>query len=192
MSESDELIERVSAELRAPVRVSAEFDERVMTSVRARPRTSLLGTFSRWLVRPRPLQLSPLGALAAAAVVLAVVMAGTWQLARQNAATAPMHERFAAEAAEGVRVVQFVFVAPGASRVTLVGDFNGWDTDATPMQKGAPGIWSVSLPLPVGRHHYAFVVDDEQWAADPAAPQAVADDFGTPSSVVTVAMRSGA
>ncbi len=61
------------------------------------------------------------------------------------------------------------------------------------MQRRAEaGVWTVSLTLPVGRHQYAFVVDREEWAADPAAPPAVSDDFGTPNSVVTVAAGSDA
>jgi hypothetical protein len=47
-------------------------------------------------------------------------------------------------------------------------------------------VWTVKLLLPNGRHRYAFVVDDSTWAADPAAPPAAGDDFGMPSSVVTV------
>ena len=40
--------------------------------------------------------------------------------------------------------------------------------------------------LPPGRYAYAFLVDGQRWIADPAAPPAVGDDFGRPSSVVTV------
>src|SRR5262249_8877306 len=54
--------------------------------------------------------------------------------------------------------VQFVLRAPGAGRVALVGDFNGWDTSRSPMREERPGVWSVTLPLKAGRHVYAFVV----------------------------------
>jgi 1,4-alpha-glucan branching enzyme len=83
--------------------------------------------------------------------------------------------------------VQFVAVAPGATSVTLVGDFNDWNVAATPMHAASEdGIWSVSLPLPPGRYRYAFLVDGTRWMADPAAPAAADSDFGSTNSVVTV------
>ena len=84
-------------------------------------------------------------------------------------------------------MVQFVLLAPGAQRVTLVGDFNDWDPQATPLRRSpSGGAWSTAVELRPGRHRYAFVIDGEQWIADPAAPPAPDDDFGTPGSVVTV------
>jgi 1,4-alpha-glucan branching enzyme len=50
----------------------------------------------------------------------------------------------------------------------------------------AAGVWTIEVPLAPGRHRYAFVVEGGQWLPDPAAPRAAGDDFGTPSSVVTV------
>jgi hypothetical protein len=47
-------------------------------------------------------------------------------------------------------------------------------------------VWSAVVPLPPGRYRYAFLVDGSQWLADPTAPRAFDDEFGTPSSVVTV------
>jgi hypothetical protein len=187
LDDRDELISRVSDELRFPVRVRESFDERVMAEVRAQPRRSGVPALFGWLLQPRRLELSPLAFAGAAAVLLVSVALGTWELARR----APVMERPVDSmrlAAEPSEVVQFVFVAPHAESVTLVGDFNGWDLEATPMVKrGTAGVWTVALHLPVGRHHYAFVVDSSEWSADPSAPRAVADDFGTPSSVLTVA-----
>ena len=88
---------------------------------------------------------------------------------------------------DSARVVQFVFVAPSAQSVSLVGDFNNWEMGATPLSAGpAQSVWTVRVRLPNGRHRYAFVVDDSTWARDPSAPPAAGDDFGVPSSVVTV------
>jgi 1,4-alpha-glucan branching enzyme len=36
--------------------------------------------------------------------------------------------------------------APGASFLSLIGDFNGWDREATPLTKDEWGVWSVFLP----------------------------------------------
>ncbi|MHB1225658.1 MAG: early set domain-containing protein, partial [Gemmatimonadaceae bacterium] len=65
-----------------------------------------------------------------------------------------------------------------------------WPAGATPLRAASAGrVWSVEVPLAAGRHRYAFVVDDDHWVPDPTAPRASGDDFGTPSSVVTVAER---
>ncbi|PJJ48082.1 alpha-amylase family glycosyl hydrolase [Hymenobacter chitinivorans] len=36
--------------------------------------------------------------------------------------------------------------APAATYLSLIGDFNGWDRGANPLQKGADGVWEVFLP----------------------------------------------
>jgi 1,4-alpha-glucan branching enzyme len=85
-----------------------------------------------------------------------------------------------------VQQVQFVLVAPSAKSVALVGDFNDWSAvPLAPVQVG--GAWTITVPLAPGRYTYNFVVDGSRVMPDPAAPEAPADDFGTPASVVTVA-----
>src|SRR5206468_3375197 len=76
----------------------------------------------------------------------------------------------------GRATVRFVYVAPYASRVALVGDFNAWNPAAMPMRRSADGrAWMIDVPLMRGRHVYAFVVDGDL-APDPAAPRAGDDD----------------
>jgi hypothetical protein len=54
------------------------------------------------------------------------------------------------------------------------------------MRRSADGrAWLLDVPLPPGRHVYAFVVDGDL-APDPSAPRAGDEDFGVPSSVVLV------
>ena len=234
---NDELIERVAGTLREPVRVSPAVDARVMAAVRAiaaghapsaarapegdllvgaptPPRElSLVRQDGRrgalgWLVRPRSLNVSPLGGLALAAGLAAIVVLAD-QRGRQVGASQLRDQLAAAAAAPGasegaqaykvygpsesapagaMRVVSFTFAAPGASRVSLAADFNDWAPDALPLTQAAPGVWSVSVPLAAGRYSYSFVVDGETWEADPAAPRA-ADDFGVPSSTLVVGAR---
>jgi 1,4-alpha-glucan branching enzyme len=91
----------------------------------------------------------------------------------------------------GLRRVEFVLMAPEASEVVLVGDFNGWRPGATPLRPSErQGIWSVTVPLSPGRHEYAFLVDGKHWLPDPRAPRAPTNDFGSPNSVLTVTERS--
>ncbi len=85
---------------------------------------------------------------------------------------------------------QFILEAPEASRVTLVGAFNEWDPQASPLvATGTPGVWELSVLLTPGRHEYAFVVDGVRWTPDPRAPQVADPDFGRPNSVAMVADR---
>ncbi len=55
--------------------------------------------------------------------------------------------------------VDFPCNAPEAQNVQLVGDFNGWDHTATPMQRMPDGRWIATLELHHGRHQYLFMVD---------------------------------
>lgn len=82
---------------------------------------------------------------------------------------------------------QFVLDATAASRVSLVGAFNGWDATATPLVRDAgTGLWTVTLPLAPGRHVYAFMVDDTVLTLDPRAPSTQDPELGTRGSVVLV------
>ena len=107
-------------------------------------------------------------------------------------ANAPSPARLAgADASTGAETapqqVQLVLRAPDASRVRVVGDFNGWDQAQAPMTRDPVSrLWSTTLSLRPGRHVYAFVVDDTIWMRDPRAPAAKDSDFGRPGSVLLV------
>ena len=81
---------------------------------------------------------------------------------------------------------QFAFKAPTTQQVSLVGNFNNWDTNASPMQKGNDGIWRLSLPLAPGRYEYRFYADGV-WENDPSAQQRAANALGTENCVRIVA-----
>ena len=182
----DELIAGIARELRVVPPLDAGFDARVMAEIATLPQRAPAPWTAawQWLNRPRSLRLSPLAGLALAAALAAIVL---WR-----GPSAPATPNADAAAAPGVllahhgsTLVQFVLVARDAKAVTLVGDFNDWDAAATPLHAGG-GAWSVAVRLVPGRHRYAFVVDGVRWIADPAAPPAPDDDFGSPGSVVTV------
>ena len=83
--------------------------------------------------------------------------------------------------------VQFALPVPAAREVVVVGDFNHWDTHATPLRRTPNGTWQTTVRLKPGAHVYSFVVDGNRWVPDPAAPLAPGTDFGAPNSLVTVA-----
>lgn len=79
-------------------------------------------------------------------------------------------------------------VAGSAKTVHLVGDFNDWDTSATPMRKLKSGDFSVTLNLKADKEYqFRYLVDGENWAndaqADKYAPSAYPD---VENSVVVV------
>ncbi len=80
----------------------------------------------------------------------------------------------------------FIIIAPSATSMSLVGDFNDWDSSRTPMTRVSDdGAWSVTLPLAPGRYEYQFEVDGKLRITDPTRPQA-SSDFGSANSVVTI------
>jgi hypothetical protein len=195
VSESvDPLIEQAASALRRPMRPDPAAKARLMDSVRhAAPPSRPRGGW-RWLVRPRPVMISPLAGLALAAGVAAIVVLRPRGSTDSPAVetVAPVAGPVAAPTASGSPAsVQFVFVAPTAASVSLVGSFNGWDASATPLRPAdANGVWTAIVPLEPGRHLYAFVVDGTTWITDPSAPRAPDDDFGGASSVVMVGESS--
>lgn len=185
MKQSDEdFLESVAKPLRAPVRASDGFEARVMAAVRAPEPSGVLS----WVVRPRVLRLSPLAGLAAAAsIAVAVLSLDRVGAGREQAQVTAVPVTAASASVDTVQLVQFMLVAPNAQTVSVVGDFNDWNPAATPLREASDaGVWTITVPLPAGRHQYVFMVNGNRWTPDPAAPLAVEDSFGMPNSVITV------
>ena len=186
--EVDDVLKRVAEELRRPLRIDAAlFDARVMDEVH-RGSGGIRERIAR-LTRPRTFRVSPLIALAATLVFAIAIGVGVLAL-RPSRVRAPSSD--VVRTGAGSPLVQFGFVAPNASSVALVGDFNDWDPKATPLRAASTGgVWSVEVPIQPGRHLYAFVVDGTVWRPDPAAPQATGEDYGEPNSALTVVAEQG-
>jgi hypothetical protein len=206
--DEDDAIMRVALALRGPEDLGPAVDVAVMGVLRAapvalasapaRPARRPAASAWRWLLQPRTIRVSPIGALAAAGLAFVAASFGlrrdagrpqgeegqTGEFPRVTGEFPAVHP-VAARAPRGAVPTRFVFVAPSAKSVTIVGDFNDWDQQATPLVRHQ-GVWTTEVTLPPGRYAYAFLVDGQRWIADPDAPPAVGDDFGRPSSVVTV------
>lgn len=212
--EIEPAVERLALELRRPVDLGNEVDVAVMSAIRAAPLMVTSGraparaprrrSVWRAIARPRTVQLrvSPLAGLAAAVLAIAALFGLRRDQAPQLAenrtgefpaptgeyrvpAASPKSNGRTVAARDTVYVTRFMLVAPEAHEVALVGDFNDWEKAATPLEK-KNGVWTVTVPLSPGRYSYAFLVDGQRWTADPSAPRNVGDDFGRPSSVITV------
>jgi hypothetical protein len=182
-------VEWIAREAKRPVAVDPAARDRIMAAVReeAERRPS---TVTR-LFSSRRISLSPVaGALLAAGLVGFGVIAGglikNWGVRKDGQPMAGVAVQPPVSRSTDT-VVKFVLVAPQASNVSLVGDFNGWDVAKTPMVRSATGgLWTVTLPLQAGRHLYAFVVDGNTWTNDPGAPLAPDDGFGHANSIRNV------
>ena len=209
MHEDDTLdpgVASLAALARRPATLGDAARARVMLAVQTELLSGRPGRERRrfgWALEPRPLRLSPIGALALAAGLVGIGVA-VGVVGRARTFLTPEQQPAAIAAAtpyQGVTPssvpvvpagsaaaqVKFVFVAPQASQVTLVGNFNGWDPSSHPMQRTPTGgTWTVTVPLEAGRHEYSFVVDGSHWLPDPSAPLASEDGFGTANSVLLV------
>src|SRR5512146_2997161 len=182
-SRDDEFAERIAQPLRAPEVLAPDFEARLMAQARAEvARQRAVQARGTWWTRRRMVMASPLGGLALAAGLAALAAISTLTVARRAAqvpSVAVLHDT--------VQLVRFVFADSSARSVSLVGDFNGWARERTPLHATArAGVWSVSVPLTAGRHEYAFIVNGERWVADPLSP-GNRDEFGTESSVLLLA-----
>ena len=194
----------VGDELRQEVPVRAAWRAQLLEDIANTPRPSLdaadgVGTAP---ARRRRIVLSPLAGIAAALTFTVLGAGATWlalssRMTASTIATVDSATNTGANAtlasntpAADREIVRFELAAPRAAHVALVGSFNEWNPGATPLQRDpSTGKWIVSLRLPPGRHVYAFVVDGDV-TADPAAPRAADDDFGSANSVVLVSGRT--
>lgn len=72
-----------------------------------------------------------------------------------------------------------------ATAVAVVGSFNQWDPQATPMSCEGGGLWTVHLALPPGRYEYRLVVDGRSMP-DPQADASVGNAEGGSNSILKV------
>jgi hypothetical protein len=199
-----DLLDRAISTMREPAAISPGFDsllrERLLAESPPRltaataPAGAVRGSVWGWLVRPRAMHVRPLalgagiGAAMAVAAGLVAVLPRT-SAAPRPASLSPVSSGVPTSPLSPTVEVRFVLVAPGAHRVSVLGDFNHWNAEATPLAltPGTSSTWITSVPLEPGRHVYAFMVDGSRWVIDPTAPRSLDDDFGRPSAVLTVA-----
>lgn len=72
-----------------------------------------------------------------------------------------------------------------AASAVLVGDFNNWEKNATPMKQTKNGTWQAKVKLEAGREYqYRYVVNGAEWANDQSADRYAAHPYGGENSVV--------
>lgn len=200
----DPFIAEIARELKRPVHLDARFDERVMAALdpavipMPARRVAAAVTARPWYRRTVSFSVTQVAGLAAAAALVGVVAMGALSsgdgvesslaAARPDSGIVLQPVANTAPDADAPVMQQFLFIAPSAGSVSLVGDFSDWDAARIPMQRASEdGAWTVTIPLKPGRYEYQFDVDGKR-LTDPTRPQ-TSSDFGSANSVVTVERR---
>lgn len=92
-------------------------------------------------------------------------------------------QRYSAKRME--KPVNFICIAPDATTVQVIGDFNQWRTGVHPMTRRPDGAWFVAIPMHHGHHRYVFVVDDEK-RLDPEAQGIARNERNERVSLISV------
>lgn len=97
-----------------------------------------------------------------------------------------LEEPISAAQAHMNRLREFMFKAPEAREVYLVGDFNNWRISGESLlwRKGED-LWQKRLFLGPGRYRYKFVIDG-QWVTDPLNDHLEPNPYGGVDSVVEI------
>lgn len=65
-----------------------------------------------------------------------------------------------------------------ADSISLVGDFNGWDTAAHPMRRDHQGRWTITIELEPNRTYEFLYYCDGEWLTDSHADGYVENQYG--------------
>ncbi|MBK8442555.1 MAG: isoamylase early set domain-containing protein [Sphingobacteriales bacterium] len=73
-----------------------------------------------------------------------------------------------------------------AKNIALLGDFNNWDSKATPMSLSR-GSYKAEVELEKGsEYQFRYLIDGTRWENDEEADKWVVSPFGAENSVVTI------
>lgn len=133
----------------------------------------------------RPFRITAILQAAAAVLLTLSGLAAGYFIGR--AGTVPEDRGAGAAAAQRPTVpVKFLFHAPSAARVSVVGNFNEWSENAHTLIKSPNGWWTLEIALQPGRYNYLYLVDGERWLTDPASALVEEDGFGRKNSVLDI------
>ena len=81
---------------------------------------------------------------------------------------------------------QFIFHAPEAKSVKIVGNFTNWvPAKEYEMERNENGVWTKTITLSPGKYQYRFIVDNV-WVEDSTNPSSIDNPFGGRNSVLEV------
>lgn len=80
--------------------------------------------------------------------------------------------------------------AAGACSVHVLGDFNGWDPEATPLERSGKGGFSGEVKLKSGcDYRFRYLLDGRRWISDQDADGLVPNGMGDLDSVLAIGRR---
>lgn len=172
-------------------------ESRIMNALPDAPQAPLWRRIWDSLVRPRAVQIRPVTALGALAVVVLALLLrpdarplsspDAAPLASAAAGPSAVPTAVAASTAAQTVYMQFVYDASNARSVSVAGDFNAWTPGEHPLSDpDGDGVWTGLVPLMPGLHEYMFVVNGDRWVVDPRAARQVEDGFGKQNALLAV------
>lgn len=86
-------------------------------------------------------------------------------------------------------ICKVTFILPTeikARSANVVGEFNNWDKEASPMAQAKDGAWQAELKLEAGREYqFRYLVNGDEWHNDWEADKYVMHPYGGENSVVS-------
>ena len=74
-----------------------------------------------------------------------------------------------------------------AKQAVVLGEWNGWNPEATPMKRDHDGSWTATETLPTGRpYRFRYLLDGARWLNDDAPDALLPNQFGTEDSVLAL------
>ncbi|MEJ2467062.1 MAG: hypothetical protein P8045_15420 [Candidatus Thiodiazotropha sp.] len=132
-----------------------------------------------YLTRAHEVRVNLLGALAAAAAVVASVAVGVQLLRQEGTMPAPITAEVQKE-----YLMRFSYNDPQATQVYVAGSFNDWRKQQIQLTDSAgKGVWIGVLPLKPGIYEYMFYVDGH-WVMDEHAQRYKDDGFGRKNAIL--------
>ena len=110
----------------------------------------------------------------------------SWNARQRARKGMDMFQKQSVARGDRVRVTFELPSALWAERVNVVGDFNDWDTTATPMIRDRThDTWRATLELPLGRRYlFRYLLNGAEWLNEWQADDYEETDDGVYSSVV--------
>lgn len=96
-----------------------------------------------------------------------------------------MLKRETTKKGEEIKVTFVVPDDPEKPRISVVGDFNGWDPEANKLVRRSNNTRSVSVLLKAGKEYaFRYRTADGQWFNDEAADDYMENEHGTQNSII--------
>ena len=92
----------------------------------------------------------------------------------------------ASEVTDSPREIKFYITRKDCAKLAVVGSFNSWNPNTSPMSKTDDGKWETTVILSPGKYSYKFLIDNKIRISDPACELKEPDGFGGINSIIIV------